>query len=404
MERNDFINIGICLIGIFVGLSSCSKKDSVDKEFLKENVAFISEQLDLQLQEIEKTGEFLYPRSIKNGNVYYTPIQDWCVGFFPSNLWMTYKLTGDEYWKDYAQKFTESLDTLQHLTTTHDLGFMVGCPYLAGIRFANKEEYKQVIVQAAKSLSSRFRPNVGVIQSWDVDKGWQKKRGWKCPVIIDNMMNLELLFEASLFSGDSTYYNIETKHANVTLANHFREDNSSYHVVDYDPESGNVRSRQTAQGYSDASAWARGQAWGLYGYTVCYRYTKNNKYLEQAGKIASFIFNNKNLPQDLVPYWDYNTPDIPNSPRDASAAAITASALYELFEYTNKKDYVVKADIILESLSGQNYQAKLGENGNFILMHSVGSLPHGNEIDVPLNYADYYYLEALLRKKELSSK
>ena len=255
MERNDFINIGICLIGIFVGLSSCSKKDSVDKEFLKENVAFISEQLDLQLQEIEKTGEFLYPRSIKNGNVYYTPIQDWCVGFFPSNLWMTYKLTGDEYWKDYAQKFTESLDTLQHLTTTHDLGFMVGCPYLAGIRFANKEEYKQVIVQAAKSLSSRFRPNVGVIQSWDVDKGWQKKRGWKCPVIIDNMMNLELLFEASLFSGDSTYYNIATKHANVTLANHFREDNSSYHVVDYDPESGNVRSRQTAQGYSDASAW-----------------------------------------------------------------------------------------------------------------------------------------------------
>lgn len=281
---------------------------------------------------------------------------------------------------------------------------MVGCPYLAGIRFADKEDYKPVIVQAAKSLSTRFRSNAGVIQSWDVNGGWQKERGWKCPVIIDNMMNLELLFEASLISGDSVYYDIAVKHADTTLKNHFREDNSSYHVVDYDPETGEVRSRQTAQGYADESAWSRGQAWGLYGYTVCYRYTKDRKYIDQAVKIADFIFNNKNLPKDMVPYWDYNAPDIPDAPRDASAAAITASALYELSGYTGNNDYIVKADYILKSLSNADYQAKLGENGNFILMHSVGSLPHGNEIDVPLNYADYYYLEALLRMKELNKK
>ena len=394
-------SIGLLAFGIFTTLVSCTEKDENKNDFLKKNIDFAAAQQKLQLEEIEKSGKILYPRTIGDCKIYYTSINDWCVGFFPANLWMTYRLTGDEKWKIEAEKFTESLDTLQYLTTTHDLGFMVGCPYLAGIRFAGKEEYKPIIVQAAKSLISRYRPNVGVIQSWDVDKGWQKERGWRCPVIIDNIMNLELLFEASAISGDSTYYNLAVKHADTTMANHFRSDNSSYHVVDYNPETGEVRSKQTAQGFADESAWARGQAWGLYGYTVCYRYTKNNKYIEQAEKIADFIFNNKNLPTDLIPYWDYNASNIPNEPRDASAAAVTASALYELYEYTGNNDYIEKADLILKSLSGADYQAKLGENGNFILMHSVGSIPHGNEIDVPLNYADYYYLEALLRMKDL---
>jgi Highly conserved protein containing a thioredoxin domain len=394
--KKIFFNISICVL--LLVFYSCISKVTIDKDFVEKNIAFAAEQQKMQLCEIKKTGKILYPRTIKDGGIYYTPIRDWCVGFFPANLWMTYKLTGDEKWKVQAEKFTESLDTLQYLTTTHDLGFMVGCPYLAGIRFADKEDYKPVIVQAAKSLSTRFKPNAGVIQSWDVDGGWQKERGWKCPVIIDNMMNLELLFEASLISGDSVYYDIAVKHADTTLKNHFREDNSSYHVVDYNPETGEVRSRQTAQGYADESAWSRGQAWGLYGYTVCYRYTKDRKYIDQAVKIADFIFNNKNLPKDMVPYWDYNAPDIPDAPRDASAAAITASALYELSGYIDVNDYIEKADLILQSLSSSNYCAKLGENGNFILMHSVGSLPHGNEIDVPLNYADYYFLEALLRR------
>lgn len=401
MMSNKNICLGAYVCCILGGLTSCTQKKTDHNDFFEKNVTFVAEQQKLQVEEINKTGKILYPRTIKDGSIYYTPIRDWCVGFFPANLWMTYKLTGDEKWKVQAEKFTESLDTLQYLTTTHDLGFMVGCPYLAGIRFADKEDYKPVIVQAAKSLSTRFRSNAGVIQSWDVNRGWQKERGWKCPVIIDNMMNLELLFEASLISGDSVYYDVAVKHADTTLKNHFREDNSSYHVVDYNPETGEVRSRQTAQGYADESAWSRGQAWGLYGYTVCYRYTKDRKYIDQAVKIADFIFNNKNLPKDMVPYWDYNAPDIPDAPRDASAAAITASALYELSGYTGNNDYIVKADYILKSLSNADYQAKLGENGNFILMHSVGSLPHGNEIDVPLNYADYYYLEALLRKKEI---
>uniref|UniRef100_UPI0035A0FB69 glycoside hydrolase family 88 protein n=3 Tax=Bacteroides TaxID=816 RepID=UPI0035A0FB69 len=312
-----------------------------------------------------------------------------------------YELTGDKKWLPLAEKYTEALDSVQYLTWHHDVGFMIGSSYLNGYRFARKEVYKPVVVQAAKSLSTRFRPAAGVLQSWDADKGWQAERGWKCPVIIDNMMNLELLFEASLLSGDSTYYHIAKKHADTTLAHHFRADNSCYHVVDYDPETGEVRNRQTAQGYADESAWARGQAWALYGYTMCYRYTRDARYLEQAEKIYGFIFNHKNLPEDLVPYWDFDAPGIPNEPRDASAAACTASALYELSTYLPGKGYKETADKVMESLASPAYRAAVGTNGNFILMHSVGSIPHGAEIDVPLNYADYYFLEGLKRKRDL---
>lgn len=277
---------------------------------------------------------------------------------------------------------------------------MIGSSYLNGY-LLGKKEYKNVIVQTAKALSTRFRPTAGVIQSWNVDRGWQSQRGWECPVIIDNMMNLELLFEATTLSGDSTFYNIAVAHANTTLKNHFRKDNSCCHVVDYDLSNGEVRKKQTAQGYADESVWARGQAWAIYGYTVCYRYTHDTRYLEQAQKVYNFIFNNPKLPSDLIPYWDYDAPNIPNEPRDASAAAVTASALYELSTYLSDKKYKETADKIVENLSTPAYRAEIGTNGNFILMHSVGSIPHGQEIDVPLNYADYYFLECLLRKSRL---
>ena len=280
---------------------------------------------------------------------------------------------------------------------------MIGCSYLNGYRLANKTEYKPVIIQAAKSLSTRFRPGAGVIQSWNTDRGWQSQRGWSCPVIIDNMMNLELLFEATRLSGDSTFHNIAVSHANTTMKNHFRPDYSCYHVIDYNPETGEVLHKHTAQGYEHESDWARGQAWAIYGFTTCYRYTHDQRYLDQAEHIYNFIFNGKNLPEDLIPYWDYDAPNIPNEPRDASAAACTASALYELETYVPGKGYKATADKIMESLASPAYRAEVGTNGNFILMHSVGSIPHGAEIDVPLNYADYYFLEALMRKRDLES-
>jgi len=275
---------------------------------------------------------------------------------------------------------------------THDMGFKINCSFGNGYRLTGDPHYKEVILQSAKTLATRFSAKAGVIKSWDN----QKK--WKYPVIIDNMMNLELLFIATQLSGDSSFYKIAVSHANTTLKNHFRDDFSSFHVLDYDTATGKVLQKTTHQGYADASAWARGQAWGLYGFTMCYRFTKDERYLQQAEHIASFILVHKNLPGDLVPYYDYNDPAIPNVPRDASAAAVMASALYELSAYSKKKggSYKKTADGIMQSLTNR-YRSPVGENKGFILLHSTGSKPSNLEVDVPLAYADYYYLEALLR-------
>lgn len=384
-----------------LSMSAC-KAPQPAKDLIQDNIDNAVAQFTLQTDLIEKSGQFLNPRTYDKGEILYVPIDDWCSGFFPGCLWYTYELTGDQKWEKLASKYTEELDSVKYLKWHHDVGFMIGSSYLNGLFIGHKEEYKPVIVEAAKSLCTRFRPGAGIIQSWNVDEGtWQAERGWTCPVIIDNMMNLELLFEATRLSGDSTYYNVAVSHANTTLKNHFREDNSCYHVVDYNPETGEVLHKHTAQGYAHETAWARGQAWAIYGYTMCYRYTHDERYLQHAQKVYDFIFQNPNLPEDLIPYWDYNAPNIPNEPRDASSAACTASALYEMETYLPGKGYKETADKIVENLSSPAYRAEVGTNGNFLLMHSVGSIPHGHEIDTPLNYADYYFLEALLRKQRL---
>lgn len=329
---------------------------------------------------------------------------DWTEGFFPGTCWYFYENTKDERWRNAAEKFQKRFEEHKFLTSNHDLGFVFNCSYGNGYRITNSESFKKVMITAGNSLITRFNPTIGAIKSWDVKHGWQSKRNWTFPVIIDNMMNLELLFEVSEFTNKDTYRQIAITHANTTLKNHFRDDFSSYHVVDYDPETGAVRTKETAQGFANESAWARGQAWGLYGFTVCYRYTKDQKYLKQANRIAKFILENGNMPEDGIPYWDFNAGKIPDEPRDVSAAAITASALIELDKYSDV-DYKKEYTKILKSLASDKYTAKIGANHGFILKHSVGSIPHGNEIDVPLNYADYYYVEALMRyNEEYSSK
>ena len=364
-------------------------------------------QTDLQIKGIEagKESVFLNPVTLdKNSKTKYCRYKDWRSGFFPGSLWYLYELTGNKEYLHYAQKYTEAIADAQHLTHTHDIGFIINCSFGNGRRFMNKAEYDSVLVVAANNLCTRFRPGAGIIQSWDVTPNSARERkGWVCPVIIDNMMNLELLFEATKISGDSTYYNIAVSHADKTMQEHFRPNASCYHVIDYDPSTGDVRHRMTHQGYADYSSWARGQAWAIYGYTMCYRETGNQRYLDQALRTFDFMRNNANLPEDKVPYWDMDAPDIPNAPRDASSAAIIASALYEISGYPVKDaaSYKGYADEIMASLSSEKYVAKPGENGCFILMHSVGSLPANKEVDVPLNYADYYYLEALKRKQDI---
>lgn len=387
---------------LFAATVVTSAAGSPASDFINENVAHAANQYRGHLDTIDSIGHFVNPRTtLPDGSIWYVPVDDWCSGFFPGSLWYLGELTGNQDWSRRAADYTETLDSAQYLTWHHDVGFIIGSSYLNGYRLGGKEQYAPVVVNAAKSLATRFRPGAGVIQSWNVDKGWQSERGWACPVIIDNMMNLEIMFEATRLTGDSTFYDIAVSHANATMAHHFRPDFSCYHVVDYDPATGDVRHRQTAQGYADESSWARGQAWALYGYTMCYRYTGNPNYIYQAIKVCDMIFSTHSMPDDLVPYWDYNAPNIPSEPRDASAAACTASALYELSTYLPGRGYKELADKVVASLSSPAYRAATGENNHFLLMHSVGSIPHGHEIDVPINYADYYYLEALLRKKKL---
>lgn len=327
---------------------------------------------------------------------------DWTEGFFPGICWDLYSYTKDEEFKKAAEFLQAKFEKHKLLTTNHDLGFVFNDSYGKGYRITDNEEFKAVLIEASNSLIQRFNPTVGCIKSWDTDGGWQAKRGWQYPVIIDNMMNLEMLFEASKITGDQKYYDIAVTHANTTIKNHFREDYSTVHVVDYNPETGDVLNKHTAQGYAHQSAWSRGQGWGLYGYTMCYRYTKNPVYLNYAENIANFLLNHKNLPDDMVPYWDYNAPLIPNEPRDVSAAALMASALIELDGYS-ETDFLTPAKKILANLSTHKYMTG-GKDNIFILGHSVGSVPHGGEVDVPIVYADYYYVQGLLRLLELGEE
>lgn len=364
---------------------SCSSKNLfAQKDKL---VGQLSAQLNFLVT--NSASDTMVPRTFETGKYAMITKKDWCCGFPAGSYWYMYELTGDQKWKKIATENTLKLDGVQHRKNTHDLGFMVFCSYGNAYRITKNEDYKKVIIQASESLISRFNPKTGCIKSWD----WAKQ--WQFPVIIDNMMNLEMLFWASKETGNPKYREVAISHANTTLANHFRENMSSYHVVDFDPVTGRVLARVTHQGLNDESSWARGQAWGLYGYTICYRETGDKKYLDAAKKIAALI--QTNLPDDLVPFWDYDDPAIPNAYRDASAASITSSALFMLSSLTEegKAEYAALAEKMLKSLSTPKYLAEFGTNGGFLLTHCVGNMPKKSEVDTPLNYADYYYLEAL---------
>lgn len=381
-------------------LTACSIPKTDAPEWFENAVKTSNSQLLYmaeQLKDVPDTACF--PRSTKpDGSYRLENAKDWTSGFYPGSMWLAYELTGDEVLAEEARKYTNRLEDIQYYTGNHDIGFMMYCSYGQALRLKPEPKDKQTLVNSSESLCVRFSPEVGLIRSWDFGE-------WSYPVIIDNMMNLEMLFWASEQTGNSKYQDIAIAHADKTLKNHFRDNMTSYHVVSYSVPSGKVESKETFQGYSDSSAWARGQAWGVYGYTMCYRFTKNPVYLDAAHKIARFIMENRPSENDYIPYWDYDTPDIPNAPRDASASAVTASALLELCGYSEDKklsnSYVEYAENILKQLSSPDYLAKEKENNGFILMHSVGSFPHNSEVDVPLNYADYYYLEALKRYKDL---
>jgi unsaturated chondroitin disaccharide hydrolase len=376
-------------------LSSCAQQLKVNAIF--NDAAKQTEYLLKNIPDAKRTNpDQVMPRTVEAGELKMVASHDWTSGFFPGILWYLFEYSGEQKWKEQAQVFTNYMEKEKTNPGTHDMGFKIFCSVGNANRLAASEHYKKIIIESARTLGTRFNKTVGLTRSWDMFKD-----KWMFPVIIDNMMNLELLFAATNLSGDSSFYRMAVTHANTTLQNHFRPDNSSYHVLSYDTSTGKIMYKQTHQGYANESAWARGQSWGLYGFTMCYRFTRDSRYLQQAEKIADFILKHSTLPGDKVPYWDFNAPAIPNEERDASAAAIMASALYELAMYSKSgKEYNKKATQILGSLT-DHYRSPIGDTKGFILLHSVGHKPAKSEIDVPIIYADYYYLEALLRYKRL---
>jgi rhamnogalacturonyl hydrolase YesR len=359
----------------------------------------ISKQMEyaVQLANSMKDSILVSPRTTEDGKLKLVRSRDWTSGFFPGNLWMVYELTGDEQWKQYALEYTLPLEQEKWDGGTHDLGFKMFNSFGKAWQFTGDSAYRNILIQSAQTLATRFNPAVGCIRSWDhnTDK-------WDFPVIIDNMMNLELLMWASKETGNDTLKNIAVTHAQTTMKNHFREDNSSYHVIDYNPETGEVENKHTHQGFAHESAWARGQAWGLYGYTMMYRETGMQEFLVQAEKIAEYILKQPGISEGKIPYWDFNAPNIPNEPYDASAGAIIAAALFELAGYSsNNINYNDVAGKLLATLSSPEFLAPVGENGGFLLEHSTGHLPHNSEIDVPIVYADYYFLESIIKNKNM---
>ena len=393
----------LCGIGI-MALSSCAgeKTENLDVD---KALAYCDVHVHRALAELEKNGEADYsmqPRNILSGEKFWNcrkvAKEEWTGGFWPGILWYDYEATQNDTIRELAEKYTESLKLFSEIPAyDHDLGFLVFCWYGNGYRLTHNPTYRDVIIATADSLATLYNPKVGTILTWP--RNIEMLGGHN--TIMDNMINLEMLFWAARNGGDRRLFDVAVSHADKTMENQFRPDYTSYQVAVYDTLTGNCIKICTHQGYADESMWARGQAWAIYGYTVVFRETGDHKYLELAEKLVDVYL--KNLPEDYVPYWDFNAPDIPNAPKDASAACVVASALLEKSGFYGNgqgENYKEAAEKMLCSLSSDKYQSR--DTNVAFLLHSTGHWPAKSEIDASIIYADYYYIEALLRLKRIN--
>lgn len=386
----------ILFVSLLIVSCATEKKEIIEfspTKVLSDNV----KKIKATASTVESADQF--PRNIPEGQTTWETVDvyDWCSGFWPGILWYAYEASGDESIKKEAEKFTAPLKTIAYSPAdNHDIGFMVYLSYGHGYRLTGDPEYKQVLLSAADTLATLYNPNVGSILSWP-----SQVKKFKHNTIIDNMMNLELLFWAAKNGGSHDLYDIAESHANVTMKNLVRPDSAIYHVGSFDEVTGDFIEGKTHQGYADESMWARGQTWGIYGFAIAARETNRKDFLDTSIKVADHFLNR--LPEDGIPFWDFDAPDIPNAPKDASAAGVAACGLLELSGLVENEElkhkYEDAARKLVSTLSSEAYYS--GEANQALLLHSTGHYPKNSEIDIPIVYADYYYMEALLRLKKL---
>ncbi|MFB9052684.1 glycoside hydrolase family 88 protein [Formosa undariae] len=392
-------------------LLSCNNK--ADKKAKSEEVVAVASKtnedviLDKSVVKIKTTLQNLksadsFPRNITKGNKDWNlvGVKDWCSGFWPGTLWYAYEYSKDPEILAGAEKFTAPLKTIAYTPAeNHDIGFMVYCSYGNGYRLTGNEEYKTILLAAADTLATLYNPKVGTILSWP-----GMKHKFQYNTIIDNMMNLELLFWAAKNGGDKSLYDIANSHAEVSMKYLVRPDYSIYHVISFDEKTGEFIKGATHQGYADESMWARGQGWGIYGFAMSYRETGNEEFLTTSQKLADHFI--ERLPEDGMPYWDFDDPKIPDAPKDASAAGVVACGMLELSEQLTdpvlKEKYFNAGKKLITLLGSDAYMS--GDTNESLLLHSTGHLPHNSEIDVPIIYSDYYFMEALLRLKKIEDR
>ena len=389
------------LIAISLLMFACASPKEKETAFNPTKV------LDLSAKKIKKTSleltnsnEFLRNISKDSTDWNVVGVKDWCSGFWPGVLWYAYEASGDEELRVEAERFTAPVKEIAYTSALdHDIGFQVYCSFGNGYRLTGNEKYKTILLAAADTLATLYNPKVGSILSWPI---MVEEMGHN--TIIDNMMNLELLFWAAKNGGDKRLYDIAESHAKVTMKYIVRPDNAVYHVADFNQETGEFVKGHTHQGLADESMWARGQTWGIYGFAMSYRETGNKDFLNTSIRIADHFL--ERLPKDGIPYWDFDDPKIPNAPKDASASGVAACGLLELSGLVKdkvlKEKYFNAAKKSLEILSSKEYYS--GDKNKALLLHSTGHLPNNSEIDVPIIYADYYYMEALLRLKKMEAK
>ena len=396
--KKSALNKAIITIILIMSIVACS---AVKKE---EKIIDVNRVLDLNVLKIKESLNGLnvvdsFPRNIEQGEMNWgvVGVRDWCSGFWPGVLWYAYEYSGDEAIKHGAERFTNPLKEIAYTPALdHDIGFMVYCSYGNGYRLTGNEEYKKVMLSAADTLATLYNPNVGSIHSWPIKKEYPHN------TIIDNMMNLELLYWAAKNGGGKRLYDIAESHANVTMKNIVRSDDAVYHLGSFNKDTGEFIKGFTHQGYADESMWARGQTWGMYGFAISYRETGRLDFLDTAIRLSDHFL--ERLPEDGIPYWDFDDPKIPNAPKDASAAAVAACGLFELSSLVKdeklKTKYFTAASKLVEKLSSKEYLS--GDTNQALLLHSTGHHPRNSEIDVSIIYADYYFMEALLRLRKFT--